>query len=551
MRRVAVRTVVGGDVLGDHASERAVKEAVGRSAAVLRRLEPHPHLARTERDLLAVAEQFPAIGGVRRRDGHRRGDLFVGGAEEREDQLPGVGRRLHGAADATAVDQHQVARVELRRRVSGRNEVDRLLGEAHLVAAAGEVVGAVESVRRAALGARGEVGGPAGQAQVEAGVGKQVGVRVGLGQIDPRVADVERGAREPLPGGEAGDAEVVERLVYEPRLAPLRVDDGGALRMEVVAVDVFLPVEDVVERDDPVDQRAARSGVQRVVVAEEAGLAVVVDSHVGAGLGPEDVVADLHFGGAGRHEQVRAGFVVERVLHDPHVVDTRGPNAPTRVAIDQVVVDELLAVGLNARGVPRDAVEEHRAVEIDAGRVAVDQVGVLQVVGPEGAGAGHAGGVGHHVLVLHPAGQLDTDVVAVDQVWNRGPDVSQRVGLQDHVGLHAGVIAVDLVIDQFRRGEVAHADRSVADAVLTDRAVKGDVYGQTDGVAENVVVDDLSARYPVDADRRGDALEAVALDVDVDRPAERHFHAAEPAVERVMHDLGPLRTAAQRDVAAD
>src|SRR4051812_39641849 len=72
--------------------------------------------------------------------------------------------------------------------------------------------------------------------------------------------------------------------------------------MRIVAIDIDLPVEDVVEVRTPMHKLAGPGAKERVVIAEESRLAVVGHADVIPAIRPEDVVADVEVSGpAGRH----------------------------------------------------------------------------------------------------------------------------------------------------------------------------------------------------------------------------------------------------------
>ena len=87
-----------------------------------------------------------------------------------------------------------------------------------------------------------------------------------------------------------------------------------------------------------------------------------------------------------------------------HVGLTLDAQAGLGVAVDQVVRDQLAAMGLNADGVAGDPVELDGSGEVDADAVVFDQVGVIEVAADQAAGSGHADGVAVDVLALHRAG---------------------------------------------------------------------------------------------------------------------------------------------------
>ena len=72
-----------------------------------------------------------------------------------------------------------------------------------------------------------------------------------------------------------------------------------------------------------------------------------------------------------------------------------------RVAVEEVVGDQLPALGLDADRLARDPVVLDGAAEIDGDAIGLKQVGVIQVAAAQDARAAHAQGVVVDVLVLH------------------------------------------------------------------------------------------------------------------------------------------------------
>ncbi len=113
------------------------------------------------------------------------------------------------------------------------------------------------------------------------------------------------------------------------------------------------------------------------------------------------------------------------------------------VAIDEVVRDQLAAVGLNPDRVAGDPVELDRPGEVDADAVGFDQVGVVEVAADQAAGSGHSHGVAVDVLALHRGGgQLHAGRVGINLIGQgRAHEAEAACGIADAAG-HAGDVVV-------------------------------------------------------------------------------------------------------------
>ena len=152
------------------------------------------------------------------------------------------------------------------------NEIDRLLGEALGDVAGVEIICAVEGRGGGALRAAAGVDGPVVDGIFEAGVGEQVGIRAGEGEIGDRIAGIDGGAGEALAGDEVEDAIVVQGAVEEARLGPIWIHNRFADGMKIKGGDVGLEIENIGEILGPVEDFSAAGDVQVVVIGEETGL---------------------------------------------------------------------------------------------------------------------------------------------------------------------------------------------------------------------------------------------------------------------------------------
>src|SRR5262249_17194605 len=104
-------------------------------------------------------------------------------------------------------------------------------------------------------------GRPSVEGGLEAGVDQQVLPPCRQRQIGERIGRVKREAGRALPGHLIEDTIVVAGTVEETRLGGERVDDGSADRVQVELEDILLPVEDISEVLDPVNQLTRARGV--------------------------------------------------------------------------------------------------------------------------------------------------------------------------------------------------------------------------------------------------------------------------------------------------
>ena len=133
------------------------------------------------------------------------------------------------------------------------------------------------------------------------------------------IAAVDRRAAIALPADDIQHAVIIDRLIDKPRLTPARIHTGDADRMQVVFIDVDLPVENVGEISEVVDDLAGATGVQIIVIAEESGMAVVGNVQVIPVLRPEDVVANLDLLRCSGHADVVPRRRVESVVKDANI----------------------------------------------------------------------------------------------------------------------------------------------------------------------------------------------------------------------------------------
>jgi hypothetical protein len=117
--------------------------------------------------------------------------------------------------------------------------------------------------------------------------------------------------------------------------------------MGVEAIDIGLPVEYVVEIENPVDQ-VGRAAGEQVVVAEKATLRVVGDIQIVTGVGRKNVVADFHASGAARDANIVALGSEKRIANDAHIVAADYSQAKRRVSVYQVVGNKLARLGVDS-----------------------------------------------------------------------------------------------------------------------------------------------------------------------------------------------------------
>ena len=483
---VAEGALVRHERLGRDAHEGVVQIGVVVRARLEAALETVEEASSADRNPASAARQLPTVHRVLRQ-GQRNGraDLHAVVIEEGQRDLAAVARRLVRRAHAPAEHDHEILRVQLRGREAGGEQVDRLLGKAERDRTREEVAAAFEGAWIARPGCAAHVHVPAGDAGLEVRVRQQVGLEAGdagarEALIRERVGGVDGGTRESLPGHEAEDAVVVQGPIHEPRLGPQRIHDRATDRVQVELGDVGLEVEDIGEVLGPVRHAAGAAGVKVVEVAPEAGLTVVGHEDVVAALRPEDVAPHLDVARAVVDADVVALGRVERVADDPHVALAADRDRRLRVAVDQIVGDELAAAGGDADRIPRDAVGLDGAGEIHAGDVRLDEVRLGQIAAAQHARSGHPGGVGEDVLILHRAGEADAGGIAVDVVRQRGPDEPEAPRVADG-GDDAGGVVVDAVGAESDRGSVLDADGRPVEIVPLDHGA-----GRRRWVDENI-----------------------------------------------------------------
>ena len=123
--------------------------------------------------------------------------------------------------------------------------------------------------------------------------------------------------------------------------------------MQVVQVDVDLPVENISKITHEMDQLAGPRGVQLVVIAEEPAASIVGYKDVRARIDPQAVAADLDLLGQVFDADIVADRRVHHVVGNLYVGDVVGQDAGRRVVRELVVRDLRVALGLlNLAGLP-------------------------------------------------------------------------------------------------------------------------------------------------------------------------------------------------------
>ena len=92
---------------------------------------------------------------------------------------------------------------------------------------------------------------------------------------------------------------------------------------------------------------------------------------------------------------------VEGIVDDSHVLGIAYLNGSLSVAIDQIVENLLIRIGLDANRVVGNPIVLDCPFEIDARGTSFDQVGTIQVGTAQNAHACHANGIVMDVLALH------------------------------------------------------------------------------------------------------------------------------------------------------
>ena len=569
MRAGAVGAQVGDVGIADPHHEAGVEPDVVGAAGVAVGVEAQHGEACTGGRGDAVADQFPTAVGVQ--CVHRLAAEFLATCVE-EDQRHGarIARRLGGRAHAPAEGQVQQPGVDLGSAEAPGQQVDALLGEALLHRAGAEVLRAFVGRGCAGLQRGAGVDGPAGSAGLETGVVDQVEVMRRCALVDQHVGRVGVGAAEALAGHHRKQPVVGPVQVHELRARPVRVDHGGADRVQVVAGHVGLPVEHVGEILGPVDQLAGAGLVEVVVVAEEAGLRIVGHEDVVAGLGPEDVALDLDVGRARLQPQVVAAGGVQGVLVDADVAGAAQTQAGHGIAVNHVVPD-LQAVhrggDLDADGVVGDLAVLHRAAEgRDAGGIGLDQVGQVQRRAADHTAAADAHRAARDMLALElRAHRLDAGGIAVDVVDTRAGDKTEPVNGACHGGADAHRAVVHGIAGQRGCGVVAHADLTADDVVVVDQAAKDRRDGQPGGAGIDLVVVDAALCRHLEREAHTGRTNAVVADgqahravtrralhhdalrdgVVVDQAAEHRAADAQRAIDGVGGDLRSAATGQQ------
>ena len=202
---------------------------------------------------------------------------------------------------------------------------------------------------------------------------------VGNAQIDQRIARIDRWARETLSGNLAIDAIVVLILIEEARFGPAWIDCGSTDRVQVELVDVFLPIENVIEILGPESNLSRAGTMEHVVVAMEADGAIVGDIDIVAIFGPKDVVEQFDLSRSAGHSNVVTDRRIERVADNSNIGLALDLDAG-RVAIEDVMRNQL-AVGCdNPDRVATDSIELDATVELNSSCIRFDDVGVIKIV---------------------------------------------------------------------------------------------------------------------------------------------------------------------------
>ena len=539
-RHVAERSLIWHGRLGEGVQERAVEIGVivrpglaGGDVTVLNLPRPCRHGG--------LADDRLPTRQVRRGHLGHRADLNVAGVQEGHlDQALVAGGLTGGLYPPAEVDVRD-ARVDLLGSQARCKQVDRLLGESLGHRPREEVVAALERARTHRLSGRLRVGLPAGQAGLEARVRQPVRIRPRpQAEVHRRVAHTDGGARPNQPADGVLHAVVAPGRVDEPRVRPSWVRVGPADAVEVVCPHVLLPVQQVVEGPRPPHKLARLAGVQVVVVAPEARLAVVVNVDVVARASPKDVAHDRHVRRPGRQTNRVADGGVDGVVADLHVRDARDPDALAGVAPQDVLLDHRPRGGLNSRGVAVNLVESHAAVEqAHARAVVVNLVVAVVAQRPDRAAAGNARCVVMHVVELDRAGELHAGGVIVELVGDRLAVCAEVA--DDH---RAGRGAVEGVAFDHGRRLVQQGRHPARYVVAADHpaAHRGrDV--QARRAADNLVAQDLPvAARVVPADARRHAAEPVILGQQARGHRGRVDQDARPAAgERVVVQQSPGR----------
>jgi len=339
-----------------------------------------------------------------------------------------------------------------------------------LVAAAGHQVHI--EIRRRDSQPRGRRGSRLGRIPVGAQVDPPA-VRVGF----PAVV----AARMPCVDGRRfrHQMEVVFVQAYEPRVVPRRVRIGAPDAVQI-HFGFDLPIVDIVKALALEGDPASAGGVQVVVVAGIAELAVGLDVQPVTGLGVNNVVAnqDLFRKVPDPHAVAAGG--VDRVVHDVHVAGPFDQHAVPRIAIDQVVMDPRVALDLDPGSVFVDAVVADFGAVLGqhADLVRLDQIVQLRApaVGPDGVRPANPDRVVMDMVGNDPrslALLVDPDFAAVADFVEADDDADRVAGDQDAdpVCVHdingqaAGSAVGRGIVGPQHAAAAGHADRILMDQV--------------------------------------------------------------------------------------
>ena len=194
----------------------------------------------------------------------------------------------------------------------------------------------------------------------------------------------------------------------------------------------------------------------------------------------------------------------------------------------------------DADGVAGDAVELDRADEArHGGRIALDQIGVVQIVAAQNAGAGHADGVVVHVLALHPPREPHAGRVLEDLVGRHVADEPECGSGIGQGGDDTGDVAEDAVAAQWRGCRIDHTGRRTMERVVGDQAAERRLDVEGDRPGARVVVADLAGRRAGEADGGARADDRVVADDRVGDARARDQDTDARAGDRVALDDRP------------
>src|SRR5262245_2810217 len=196
-----------------------------------------------------------------------------------------------------------------------------------------------------------------------------------------------------------------------------------------------------------------------------------------------------------------------------------------RIAIEEVVGNELAAARDDADAVAGNAVELYRTVEVDAGDIAFDQVRVIEVAADEQAAAANAGGVVEDVLVLHAAAELHADAVGEDRAGAGAADEAERTG-RGHGAAHTRGVVVDAVVAQVGDRVISDADGGAVKIIVLDRAAEHRLDVEDRASGGDVVAADGPAGRCGEADARAAPAHGIVAHLDVSGPGDGDAAAA-------------------------